>query len=208
MPPPTTASLVGLCGAATAVALYRYFICKSAPARVVHTVLMSSDGGAIDVNAAKAALGAVVTSSTAESQVSDQPIGLDETLRGAIHRMEQLVEASEADGPEVCIAIQSGMLRALGGEEETWIHIFAIVVRDNATKRQAVSTSSGVQIPTSYVADWAEAGSDGTVGAFVAEETKCDQADIQSGLTQGQFSRAGVVEQAIRIAYATLRISA
>ena len=81
-----------------------------------------------------------------------------------------------------------------------------MILRDLHTGNEAIATSAGVQFPTAAVGDWAEAGADGTVGDFLAQELKCDAQDPHDKLTKGQFARAALIENAIRVAVAQLVI--
>jgi len=154
--------------------------------------------------AVEAALSATVISCKAPSLVSDQPIGLDETLRGAKNRLAAILEGSDAEGADLAVAIENGVMRLLGGDEEVWVDIAVVLLRDLATGAQSVSTSAGVQFPTAAVGDWAEAGGEGTIGDVLAESLACDKQDPHVALTKGSFSRARLLENAIRVAQASL----
>ena len=79
-----------------------------------------------------------------------------------------------------------------------------VIVRDLATGGEAVATSAGVQFPTAAVGEWAEAGAEGTVGEVLSENTGCDKHDPHAALTCARFPRAALLEQAVRVASATL----
>lgn len=93
------------------------------------------------------------------------------------------------------------------GEEETWIDVAVVIVRDLATGKESYATSGGVQFPSEAVGDWAEGGSEGTVGEVLAESLKCDKQDPHVALTKGSFSRAALLEHAVRLAESTLVLS-
>ena len=47
-------------------------------------------------------------------------------------------------------------------------------------------------------------GAEGTVGEVLAESLGCDKQDPHAALTGGAFSRAALLEQAVRVAHASL----
>ena len=163
------------------------------------------------VLAAQRALGAGTCEGVeAPSGVSDQPVGLTETVRGARNRMAMVLEAeaqaeatSRRERADFAVAIENGIV-SLQGDEETWVDLAVVVLVDLSTGAEALSTSTGVQFPTSSVGEWAEGGSEGTVGDCIADELKCDKQDPHAALTKQQFSRAALLEQAIRVAASTL----
>lgn len=164
-------------GAACAVLCRRYYTQR----RRLTVVVSASDD---ETQAAAIALAARAVAVSVPSQVSEQPIGLDETLRGARSRLDAMLESSEAQGADLALAIQHGVLRALGGEEETWIGIAVVVLHDIASGSQRVATSSGFQIGTDIVAEWAESGAEGKIPVNVP--------------------RAAAIEHAIELAMATM----
>ena len=108
------------------------------------------------------------------------------------------------EGADLAVAIENGLLRMLGGEEEAWVDVAVIVLRDLRTGSEAIATSAGVQIPTDAIAEWAEGGSEGTVGEVLAERLSCDKQDPHRSLTKQSFPRAALLEHAIRVAEASL----
>ena len=155
------------------------------------------------LEAARLALGGDVTGFEAQSLVADQPIGMDETIRGAKNRLAVLLE--QEPNADLAVAMENGVIRALGGDEETWIDLAVVVVCDLSTGTKAFATSAGVQIPNMHVGDWAEAGSEGTISEFIATEIGCDKQDPHAALTQGAHCRAALLADAIRVATASLK---
>jgi len=198
--------------AAAAAAAAAYYLAerrsKQTAARYRRAVVGST--AAIKVDAVRVALpGCSVVGIDAESKVRDQPLGLEETLRGARNRLMTVVESPEADGADLAIAIENGLVCIRDGvdpEDENWVDLAIVVVRDLTTGKESLSTSMGVQVPSSEVAEWAEAGADGTVGAWLAAQTPgCDKQDPHAYLTSGVYPRAAILEQAIGAALTTLR---
>jgi len=141
----------------------------------------------------------------AESGVREQPVGLEETLAGARSRLRALCEQDTAN-IQLAIAIENGIVRIHQAEEhaECWIDVAVIVVRDLQSGAESIATSCGVQLPTTMVGEWAEAGAEGTVGEYLAAESGCDKQDPHTFLTRGSMPRCALLESAVRLAYATL----
>lgn len=107
---------------------------------------------------------------------------------------------------DLVVSIESGLIKSLVGEEETWIDVAVVMVRDMSTGAESVATSAGVRVPTEYVGTWAEAGGEGTVGDVIAEELGGDKHDPHGALTKGAFARSALLEHAIRVAASTMRV--
>jgi non-canonical (house-cleaning) NTP pyrophosphatase len=156
-----------------------------------------------------AAAAALPSGVRAESKVRDQPLGFEETLRGARNRLETIMECPEAEEADLAIAIENGIVCVRDGtdaQDENWVDLAIIIVRDLKSGKESLSSSVGLQLPSSTVADWAEAGAEGTLGSWLAtERTGCDSQDPHAHLTGGAYPRAALLEQAIGAAYATLR---
>jgi non-canonical (house-cleaning) NTP pyrophosphatase len=194
--------IAGFVAAAVATAgLYRRWV-KFGATKNCRRILVASMSTS-KVEAASKALGGSCAGVHAKSLVSDQPIGLDETLRGAKNRLAAVVEGA-AGGADLVVAIENGILRLCGGKEETWVDVAVVIVHDLKTGAESFATSAGVQVPTHFVGQWAEAGSEGTVGECIADELRCNKQDPHSALTKKQFARAALLEQAIRVAASTL----
>ena len=202
----TSALLLGSAAAAALALVYYRRRAQSVGTPKKRTVAVASESKQ-KLNAAKAALNAEVVGIKAPSLIEDQPMGIDKTLRGAKNRLAALLDAIENGAcktPDLAVAIENGLMKVLGGEEETWIDVAFVVIRDIASGTESVSTSVGMQFPTAAVAEWAEDGEEGTVGQVLAERLKCDPQDPHAALTAQQFSREKLLEDAIKVAAATL----
>lgn len=193
--------------AATYVLLKRHAMPR-APAAFRRAVVGST--AAVKLAAARSAIpSCVVTGVEAESKVRDQPLGLEETLRGARNRLETIMECPEAEEADLAIAIENGMVCMRDGtdtQDENWVDLAIVIMRDLKSGKESLSSSVGLQVPSSTVAEWAEAGAEGTVGSWLAtERTGCDGQDPHAHLTGGAYPRAALLEQAIGAALATLR---
>ena len=55
------------------------------------------------------------------------------------------------------------------------VDLAVVIVHAVATGHEAIATSGGVQFPTSALGEWAEGGSEGTVGEVLAGQLGCDK---------------------------------
>lgn len=200
---PTASNLAALVGGAAAVALAVRALHARLARPVQRRVIVASTAQQ-KLDAAANALNATVHGENVASLVSDQPIGLDETMRGAKNRMGQLLDTDAVNDADLAVAMENGLVKCLDGDFETWLDIAVVIVRDLKNEKESVASSVGVQFPTTAIADWAEAGAEGTVGEILADELKCDKQDPHVALTKGAFKRAALLEQAIRVAAASL----
>lgn len=208
-----TAASCFAAGLATAAAVaYGAWLYKTRPRKATDAVgagwkrVLVASTSKVKVDAVSRALACKAVGMDVPSMVADQPMGLDETVRGAKNRMGALLESAK-DGDDAAIAIESGIVRMLHqtmNSEETWVDIAVVVVHDLSTGAESVATTAGVQFPAEAVGRWAEDGSEGTVGEVIGEDTGCDQQDPHTHLTKQTFSRSDLLEQAIRIAMSTM----
>ena len=167
-------SLAALAGAGATVLVVLYRRRRTVSAKP--QVLVASTAVA-KVSAVERALGAVVSGRKTESLVSDQPMGVEETLTGAKNRLQNMLAKEPllaGDGPSpfaYAVAIENWILRAASNTtvenpSEVWLDLAVIYVRDLRTDCQAFTTSVGLQIPSEYIAEWLEDGQEGTVGVI------------------------------------------
>lgn len=195
-------------GAATfAAAAYRVYVrVRSQPRRRIAVASTSRQ----KLDAAACALDGSVAGAKTESLVAPQPTSLDETMRGARNRLTALLDADAAEGADLAVAIENGLVRMstkVDEEEEAWVDLAVVILRDLHTGRESIATSAGVQIPAAAVGEWAEAGGDGTVGEVLAEQLSCDKQDPHAALTKQMYPRASLIENAIRVAAASLLVA-
>ena len=130
------------------------------------------------------------------SGVNEQPINLDETLSGAVNRVQQ-ARAIIPDA-DVWIGIESGVFRATGHQVSLDIGVVALMEGNGEC---VFSTSPGVTFPERFVT---EAESEGfattTVGSVIATRLGCDGTDPHTGLTGGQITRLETLIQGVMTA--------
>ena len=210
MAPISSSAVAAAAAAAAACAAYYLWKQKKGQQAAGKTawkrVLVASTAD-VKVSAVANALGvkAVGVDVSGPSMVKEQPMGLEETVRGAKNRIGIVIEQAK-DGDDAAIAIENGIVRMLhdyAESQETWIDIAVVVVRDLATGAESVSTSMGVRLPTEAIGRWVEDGEEGTIGEILAEDHGCDKHDPHRMLTNEQFSHKALLEEAIKVAMST-----
>lgn len=136
-----------------------------------------------------------VISFATQSGVNEQPIGLEETLRGAQERAEA---ARRSEPNAVCVGIESGILRAEGVS----IDLAVIVVLTRSGKR-IVSTSAGMSFPEVLVRETETLGFEKhTVGSMIADVFNGDAADPHRALSNGALTRGRLLVTGLSVAFA------
>lgn len=130
---------------------------------------------------------AVLLAVPAVSGVNAQPVGREETFRGARNR------ALAASGADVLgVGIENGIVRE-GGR---WLDLAAVViVAPDGTER--VAWSDAVEVPAAFVDAAERVGFDRkTVGACIAESLGTPPDDPHAALTGGERGRASILADA------------
>lgn len=147
------------------------------------------------VKAVRAALSEIHSAATLHqvsvaSLVAMQPVGVEETLRGARHRARQ---AQALQPGAYAIGIENG-IRQRDGRWEDW----AIVVLISPEGKEFVAESVAIPFPTEAVEVARSRGFDRTtVGAVLHEQYGADQQDPHTFLTNGVHSRADLLRETL-----------
>ena len=109
------------------------------------------------------------------------------------------------------VAIENGIVRCASNAtveqpSEVWVDMAVVLVRDLQSGAESFVTSAGIQIPSEYVGGWLEGGAEGTVGELIASETGCYKQDPHAFLTASAYPRAALLEHAIKLAVASLKL--
>lgn len=134
----------------------------------------------------------------AGSGVNEQPVGNDETLKGALHRLEDIERKIGDQKFDLLVAMENGIIPV---EIHNQIHYFDLgwVVVKDAHEMKAIASSTGIEFDQKNVLEGRRRGfAATTVGLVIAEETGCDPRDPHSFLTQGLVSRADMLQQAFK----------
>ena len=157
----------------------------------------NSSGGDESASPARTTATAVV-GVACESGVSEQPVGHEETLRGARNRLAACVAA--ADGAEdYCVAVESGIVEMAAG---LWHDVAWVVLRDPSGNTVSIP-SCGVCFPTEAVqAARARGFAKVTVGKVLAEQKAvAAHNDPHASLTRGHLRRGDYLDQALLTAF-------
>lgn len=126
-----------------------------------------------------------------KSGVSEQPVGMEETLCGAIHRA---FEVRVVHPDAICIGIENGIVR----EVDDGYLDFAYVALLLPNMEWYCAMSQMVRFPRADVRKALASGV--TAGSVIAERTGCDPTDPHSFLTDGEMSREDqLVEPLVRL---------
>lgn len=130
------------------------------------------------------------------SGVPPQPIGLEQTRRGALQRAEAALQ--EVPEARYAIGIESGIVR-MGGYHsiDLDLAVVAVVTRSPENTPVVYTTSVGVPVPSKYVNASLAAQQQTEAGKFYAEEHGCDPTDFTSEVTRGVLSRVELTMQAV-----------
>lgn len=147
---------------------------------------------------------AEVVAVASDSQVSAQPVGLEETLLGAQNRAYGVRREAR---DSVAVGIESGVIRINGFDMQVDIDLAVIVVvMPNGSSY--VSTSSGMQFPSRFLSRiLAEGLENTTAGSLISEELGGDGTNPHEVLTEGRLIRSKMLTQGIIAALAQVPTS-
>eukprot|EP00300_Choanocystis_sp_HF-7_P021809 c2090_g1_i1.p2 GENE.c2090_g1_i1~~c2090_g1_i1.p2 ORF type:complete len:204 (+),score=31.06 c2090_g1_i1:25-636(+) len=172
----------------------------------------------IKIDAVREALGqseweaTEITGFAAASGVDEQPVGNEDTLRGAMNRLAHTKSHVESSVPEarganvLYVAMENGIFSVAQPDGTLlWFDLAWIVVEHGPTGRRAFAHSEGIQFPTVYVEKAQRLGfARTTVGSVIASETTASKADPHMWLTRGQRPRFALLTSAIGVALSQL----
>ena len=152
--------------------------------------------------------GCIVEGRASASGVNEQPIGNDETLRGALNRLANLRLNVMADQIhyDLLVAMEGGLFSVQSDTGDQWFDCGWVVVQDSIGRR-TIAHCSGVEFPQADVAQAREKGFETTtVGSIIAQRVGADGTDPQRYLTDGLVCRLTILRQALVAALGQLRI--
>lgn len=130
------------------------------------------------------------------SGVNLQPFGFKETLQGATARASQ---AKTAHPDAIAIGIENGLFQF--NKSSRVIMDMAVIYIIDASGRPFVTTSSGINIPWSYVAETKRIGFNRTtIGEVIAKELGGNAQDPHFNLTDGRIGRSEILANGVKIA--------
>ena len=123
-----------------------------------------------------------ISTTDTTSGVNEQPLGLEETLKGAKNRVEKTLAVFPDN---YCLGIESGIIIF----DDIAIDI-AIIVGKKLGGEYIISTSTGLQFPNDCVSEAQEIGFETSViGTVVVAKYGGNPKDPHSILTNNKFSR-------------------
>lgn len=141
----------------------------------------------------------------ASSEINEQPVGHEETIKGALNRLKNAKTFMRGIVFDYCIAIENGLFKVEINHKTRWFDCAWVVVEDS-NGNQRIALSSGLEFSESAVKKALEKGLETTtVGSIMTEETGCDGTDPQLFMTNNLVSRADMIKQALEIAIGQLQ---
>lgn len=138
---------------------------------------------------------AVVSGIKTSSGQNEQPVGFDETFRGALTR----ATFAKKNTTSVAIGIESGIFR-FNVDTPVTLDIAIVVALTNDGKR-IITTSEGMYFPEEYVGIAEERGFETTtVGSVIAERLGGDPTDPYTTITKGKMTRTMTLVDALTTA--------
>jgi adenine phosphoribosyltransferase len=139
-------------------------------------------------------IAATLVERAAPSGVPTQPVGREETARGARNRARA---ARDAVPGSWGVGIENGIVR----EDGRWQDVAAVVIIA-PDGRETVGWSDAVTFPDALVERARDIGFDRvTVGSLIAEQLGCPADDPHSALTEGRQTRADILTHAVAEAF-------
>jgi inosine/xanthosine triphosphatase len=146
-----------------------------------------------------------ISSFDVESGVNSQPVGFDETLKGARCRLANAVHClrESAQSADYVVAIENGVVEL---EPRHWFDFGIVVIRNQMSGDESQSLSAFVPFPLDAVLEAQKEGfAKITVGDVLARRNNSiNSKDPHSSLTKGFVSRLDLLSQAVRIAASQL----
>lgn len=141
----------------------------------------------------------------AKSSINEQPIGAEETLLGALNRLNHTKEMIGSQPYDRIVAIENGILPVNLGREMRFLDQGWVIV-ETKSGLSVVSHSTGIEFPSAAFLEAQRRGfGTTTVGSVLAELTEgLDSTDPHKNLTNFRISRAEMLNQAIRAALGQL----
>ena len=207
-----TISLIG----AAAVGVGAYFIIHGRRKQHIVSqrhVLVATNSGSIP-SGIRRSIRSVMHASKIEcvaalTSACEQPLSIDAMTRGACARLKYL--STRKDLPEnldYAIVFEHGVIK-LGvesGERERWLAMYMIALKDLQKGTVSFATTPGVEVPSTFIGDWAEAGQEGTINTVIAEQIGCADEDPFPHLTSNTFDLSHLFEQALAVSLSSLSL--
>ncbi len=133
------------------------------------------------------------------SAIGEQPVGWEETIKGAVNRLSFLKRKIKREGLDYdyLVAIENGIVPLEVKRQKRWFDVGIILAEDRKGCLGAGFTSS-VEMPRELVSKAKKLGFAGnTVAKLLAEEVGGDATDPHAILTGGRFTRIDFLSQGL-----------
>lgn len=158
---------------------------------------------AIEAYAGKTML---VTGYKAASGINEQPIGHNETLRGALNRLAHLKRLVGGTRHDLLVAMEGGLFAVDVDGRDQWFDCGWVVAED-ADGRRGIAHCTGVRFNDDDVNAARALGFETTtVGSILAKRVGADGTDPHAYLTDSILKRSHVLKQALIGAFGQIRM--
>jgi non-canonical (house-cleaning) NTP pyrophosphatase len=136
----------------------------------------------------------------AKSEVNEQPVGWEETIKGANNRARNaLTLAGSEVKPRFVVAIENGAVEVPANGANYYMDVGWAVLNDLETNQQYVSSSTSLSVPFEVIEATRQAGFDTTTIGDVmhSRNPSISTKDPHSSLLGGVMTRVPLLEQAV-----------
>jgi non-canonical (house-cleaning) NTP pyrophosphatase len=136
----------------------------------------------------------------AKSGINEQPIGWEETIKGANNRASNALTLVKSDlKPRAVVAIENGVVDLPANGEHYYMDIGWVVLNDLKTNKQYVSSSTSLSVPAEVVEAAKEKSfKTTTIGDILHErDASISTKDPHSTLLGGVMTRIPLMQQAV-----------
>lgn len=151
-----------------------------------------------------------ITGFPAKSGINEQPIGFEESFRGAVNRLihtKTQISALGSNNFDYAIAFENGIIHFVDANGESYFDVSCVVVEHLATGAQVFMVSGGIEFPHEDVITTKSLPGGfrtNTVGSVIAKRIGCSPNDPQHYLLQGLLRRQDILAQATYFALVDL----
>jgi inosine/xanthosine triphosphatase len=136
----------------------------------------------------------IVNGVKATSNINEQPIGHEETIKGAQNRIKDAKNIYK-DSWNFVVGIENGLIPI----SNEYYDVGWVVIEDSSGNISK-SVSAGLLFENKYIDQSKATGFSTTVGTIVAEKLDCEATDPQFAMTNNHVPRTVMLEQALTIA--------
>eukprot|EP01125_Pyxidicula_operculata_P021595 TRINITY_DN8406_c0_g1_i1.p1 TRINITY_DN8406_c0_g1~~TRINITY_DN8406_c0_g1_i1.p1 ORF type:complete len:185 (+),score=14.55 TRINITY_DN8406_c0_g1_i1:91-645(+) len=133
------------------------------------------------------------------SNINEQPVGWEETIKGAKNRLSNLKQITSTNNErnnDYFVSIENGIIPT-GVPDFQWID-FGWVLMEDKSGKQFGASSGGIQFSDKYVEAAKKSGFDKTTaGEIMSKELNCDSKDPHKTLTSDLVKREDFLVQAV-----------